>query len=113
MLAIEINDRIINASSMLDEYTKKMCTHFSLEVKNILARNPYLTAYQRKTLESEYFTYRNEDISPDTELFWQELRNHGVDFKRKDPLRFVVEKRGSEMLIQQWLPVVPGSSSGK
>ena len=90
---IEISDKIIAASLTLSDEHKQALHNFNKQISGLIDYNPKLNAYQRKTLESEFFTSWNESISRDTEEFWQELKNNKLDFERKEPLRFVLEKK--------------------
>jgi hypothetical protein len=61
-------------------------------IKEVLENKSKLSAYQINSLASELFTKWNESIHPNTEFFWEEVNKAGVEFKRKEPLRFALEK---------------------
>jgi hypothetical protein len=88
----EIQDNIVNASALLNEPMKQALYRQSDFVREFLAMNPKATSYQQKTLTSQILTYWNESINPDTEAFWNEMKRSGIDFERKEPLRFALEK---------------------
>lgn len=60
--------------------------------KDFFAKETKINTYQLKSLTNDFLTYWNESIHPDTELFWEEARKEGIDFERKDPLKFALEK---------------------
>ena len=92
LLTTEISDNIVNSSSVFDEQTKRAFMDLSKFITNFLRNNSKANSYQLKSLTNELLAYWNENIKPDTERFWTELRKKGVDFERKDPLRFVLDK---------------------
>jgi hypothetical protein len=92
MRVIEISDKIIAASLTLRDDHKQAMHNFNKQISGLIAHNPNFNAYQRKTLENEFFTSWNESVSLDTEEFWQEVKNNKLDFERKEPLRFVLKK---------------------
>lgn len=90
--ATEIQDRIVNASTLLDEKTKQALHNQSAFVRDFLVKKPIANSYEKKMLASELLTYWNETVNPDTEAFWSEMKLHCVDIERKDPLRFALDK---------------------
>ena len=88
----EIQDNVVSASALLDHQTKQAYRQQSAFIRDFLAKNPNANSYQLKSLTSEILTYWNESINPDTETFWAELRQSNIDFERKEPLRFALEK---------------------
>jgi len=51
-----------------------------------------MNSYGLNSLKSGLLTYWNESINPDTENFWTELKVKGIDYERKEPLKFALEK---------------------
>jgi hypothetical protein len=88
----EIQDHIVSASTSLDEQTKQALHNHSAFVREFLAKNPKANAYQQKSLASQILTYWNESVNPDTEAFWTEMKRSDIDFERKEPLRFALDK---------------------
>jgi hypothetical protein len=92
ILATEINDNIVDASPFMDDQTKQALKALTKYIREFLASYLKTNSYQQKTLTSELLRYWNETIKPDTEKFWTGLKKNGVDFERKDPLRFALDK---------------------
>jgi hypothetical protein len=88
----EIQDSIVSTSTSLDEQTKQALHNQSAFIRDFLAKNPNANSYERKKLASQVLTYWNETVNPDTEAFWAEMKRDGIDFERKEPLRFALEK---------------------
>lgn len=91
ILTIEINDKIVDSSTVFDKQTKKAFKHLSNSIRELLY-NSKLTSYHIRSLTNNILTYWNESISPDTEIFWEELRLNNIDLDRKEPLRFALNK---------------------
>lgn len=87
----EIQDNIVSASALLDEQTKQALHNQSAFVRDFLAKNPKANSYEKKTLASQVLTYWNETVNADTEDFWTEMKQHGIDLERKEPLRFALD----------------------
>lgn len=88
----EIQDNIVRASALLDRQTKQAFNQQSTFIRDFMANNPKANSYQLKSLTSEILTYWNESINPDTETFWAEMKRSKIDFERKEPLKFALEK---------------------
>jgi hypothetical protein len=92
ILTTEIHDKVVESSTAFDEQTKQVFKNFSKWTRDVLESNSKTNFYQLKSLTNDLLTYWNESINPDTEKFWLELRKHAIDFERKEPLRFALEK---------------------
>ena len=88
----EIQDNVVGASALLDHQTKQGYHQQSAFIRDFLTNNPKVNSYQLKSLTSEILTYWNESVNPDTEAFWAEMVRSNIDFERKEPLRFALEK---------------------
>jgi hypothetical protein len=88
----EIQDNIVSASTLLDEQTKQALHKQSAFVRDFLAKKPKANSYEQKILASQVLTYWNETVNPDTEAFWTEMKRHGVEIERKEPLQFALDK---------------------
>ncbi|HLK31089.1 MAG TPA: hypothetical protein VKT28_21095 [Puia sp.] len=93
ILATKIHDKLIGSSVLLGEKEKQHFKHVSSYIRNILKTNPKANIYSLKTLTNELLSYWNESISSETEKFWEELRANNIDLKRKEPLRFALNKK--------------------
>ena len=92
---IQIHDKIITESTELDEKSKRSFLNFSAHIERILTNQDpsrKLNSYQRKSATSEFLNYWNNNISPDTEIFWAEIVANNIKLERKDPLKFALEK---------------------
>ncbi len=92
---IQIHDKIITESTELDEKSKRAFLNFSAHIERIIRNQDpswKLNSYQRKSAISEFLNYWNNNISPDTEMFWAEIAANNIKLERKDPLKFALEK---------------------
>ncbi|GAO43735.1 hypothetical protein FPE01S_02_08410 [Flavihumibacter petaseus NBRC 106054] len=92
-LTAEINDKVVDSSMLFDTKTKNAFKRLSKQIKEILLNEPKITSYGLNTLKNSLLTYWNESIKPDTEKFWTELKLNGIDFERKEPLKFALDKK--------------------
>lgn len=103
--AIKIGNDIINKSTHLDNKTKLVFNvlHQYSEsiIKSGFEKNK-LSSYELKTIESELFTYWNGSISLDIELFWKEIQNRNLEFKRKNLIKYLLEN-GRLRSVEQWI----------
>lgn len=88
----EIQDNIVGASVLLDEQTKQALHNQSSFIRDFLTNKPNAKSYEQKTLASQLLTRWNESVNPDTEAFWTEMKRLGIEFERKEPLRFALDK---------------------
>lgn len=94
ILTIEIHDIIIDSSLIMDSKTKDAFKGLSKYTKELLqAEESKITSYGLNSLKNELLFYWNESVNPDTERFWTELKRNGVDYERKEPLKFALEKK--------------------
>lgn len=92
ILALDIGDKVIESSSFFDKDTKIRFKEGAKSYKDFITSNTNINSYQLKSLTNDFFTYWHESIHPDTEIFWAELKKNGIDFERKDPLLFALDK---------------------
>lgn len=100
ILTIKINDKVIDSSNIMDEKTKNGFKYLSKNVREFLEKDTKINSYGLNSLKSGLLKYWNESINPDTEIFWLELKNSGVDYERKEPLRFALEKQRFRVVEQ-------------
>ncbi len=93
ILTTKINDKVVDSSTIMDEKTKEAFKYLSKYTRDLLQKEPKMNSYGLNSLKSGLLTYWNESINPDTEIFWTELKDSGVDYERKEPLRFALEKK--------------------
>ncbi len=92
-LTADINDKIVSGSTLFDNNTKQAFKVLSKYTKDFLKKEPKMTSYSVNSLKNELLTYWNESINPDTEKFWTELKANGIDYERKEPLKFALDKK--------------------
>jgi hypothetical protein len=92
-LTADINDKIVDSSTIQDEKTKQAFKNYSKYIKDYLKKEPEMNLYGVNSLKSGLLTYWNESINPDTEKFWTEVRANGIDYERKEPLKFALDKK--------------------
>ncbi|RED23564.1 hypothetical protein BD847_2624 [Flavobacterium cutihirudinis] len=88
---IEIGRLIIEKSKYLDVKSKKAFVNSGDEYLKII-NEKYCTLTQLKSISKMFLPFWNEAIGVDIELFWIELKNHNLDFERKDELIFALAK---------------------
>ena len=93
IFATKINDKVVDGSSIMDEKPKEAFKHLSTYIRDLLEEEPKMNSYGLNSLKNELLTYWNESINPDTEFFWTELKTNGIDYERKEPLRFALDKK--------------------
>lgn len=91
-LTTKINDKIVDNSTLMDEKTKMASKNLSEYIRNFLEKEPNMSSYEMISLRNGLLTYWNESINPDTESFWAELKNNGIDYERKEPLKFALKQ---------------------
>ena len=92
ILVTKINDKVVECSTNMDEKTKEAFRNLSKFTRDILEKEPKMNSYGLNSLKSGLLTYWNESINPDTEFFWTELKVNGIDYERKEPLKYALEK---------------------
>lgn len=92
ILVTKINDKVVECSTNMDEKTKEAFRNLSKFTRDILKKEPKMNSYGLNSLKSGLLTYWNESINPDTESFWTELKVNEIDYERKEPLKFALEK---------------------
>ena len=92
ILTTKINDKVVDRSTIMDEKTKEAFKNLSKYTRDLLEKEPKMNSYGLNSLKSGLLTYWNESINPDTESFWTELKDNGIDYERKEPLKFALEK---------------------
>jgi hypothetical protein len=89
----DINDKVVNDSTLLDDNTKQAFKDLSKSAKDFLRKEAKMTSYGVNALKNSLLAYWNDSINPDTERFWTELKANGIDYQRKEPLRFALDKK--------------------
>lgn len=92
---IKIGHEIMAKSIVVNSKTKEAFNNhdeWSIKTVNDSLDKHDLSSAGLKSLNDAYLTYWNESIGLDTEEFWRELNNHFTGFKRKDPLKYALEK---------------------
>jgi hypothetical protein len=92
ILATKINDQIVHSSVIMDDNTKEAFLNLSKYSRDFLEKEPKMNSYGLNSLKNGLLTYWNESINPDTEKFWAELKVQNIDYERKKPLRFALDK---------------------
>lgn len=90
--ALDIGNRVIESSSFFDKDAKLRFKESTKFYREFFVNNPNINSYQLKSLTNDFLTYWHESIHPDTEIFWAELKKNSIDFERKDPLLFALDK---------------------
>jgi hypothetical protein len=93
--ALEIGEQVFANSLTIDQKTKEAMINYSnwtKETINADIQNKTLMSYGVKSLIDSTLTYWNESVGIDTEIFWTELRKSDIDFERKEPLRYALNK---------------------
>ncbi len=92
ILTTRINDKVVDGSTILDDKTKEAFRNVTKYTRELLEKEPKMNSYGLNTLKSALLIYWNESINTDTEIFWKELKDNGIDYERKEPLKFALEK---------------------
>lgn len=100
ILTTKINDKVVDSSTILDEKSKEAFKNLSKYTRDYLEREPKMNSYRLNSLKNELLTYWNESITPDTEKFWTEIKANEVDYQRKEPLRFALDKNRFKQVEQ-------------
>lgn len=100
ILVTKINDKVVDASTNMDEKTKEAFKNLSKYTRELLEKEPKMNSYGLNSLKSGLLTYWNESINPDTEKFWTELKTNGIDYERKESLRYVLDKKRFKQVEQ-------------
>lgn len=93
ILTTKINDKVVDNSTIMDEKTKEAFKNLSKYTRDLLETETKMNSYELNSLKGRLLTYWNESINPDTEIFWKELKTNEIDYERKEPLRFALEKK--------------------
>ena len=93
ILTSKIIDKVVDRSTIIDDKTKELFKNISKYTRDLLEQDPKMNFYGLNSLKSGLLTYWNESINTDTESFWTELKVNGIDYERKEPLKFALEKK--------------------
>ena len=93
ILTTKIIDKVVDDSTIMDENTKEAFKNLSNYTRDLLKKETKLNSYGHNSLKGGLLTYWNESINPDTEIFWSELKTKGIDYERKEPIRFALDKK--------------------
>jgi hypothetical protein len=100
ILTTVINDKVVDSSTIMDEKTKEAFKNLSKYTRDFLEKEPKMNSYGLNSLKSGLLTYWNESINPDTENFWTELKGNGIDYERKELLKFALDKKQFRLVDQ-------------
>ena len=100
ILVTKIKEKVVECSTNMDEKTKEAFRNLSKSTRDILEKKPKMNSYGLNSLKSGLLTYWNESINPDTESFWTELKVNGIDYERKEPLKFALDKNQFKRIEQ-------------
>lgn len=90
---IEINDKIVSNSSVIDTKTKQAFLAISGYTRDAaIGEKKNWSLTQARALLAPLLAHWNESIDVDTELFWIEIKKHSLDFERKEPLQYALNK---------------------
>lgn len=92
ILTTKILDKVVDSSAIFDEKTKEAFKNLSKFTRDYLEKEPKINSYSLTSLKNGLLTYWNESITPDSEIFWTEIKENGIDYDRKEPLRFALDK---------------------
>ncbi|MFL9843609.1 hypothetical protein [Flavobacterium rhizosphaerae] len=92
LLFIDIEKKIITDSTTIPDAIKKGYDTLSKFDLKYINDNPDITLTQLKSITKEHLIYWNESIGLDTETLWVMLKNHNIDYQRKDELNFALAK---------------------
>lgn len=91
-LAAQINKNVVECSIIMTEQTKEAFKNMSIYIQSQVEKEPKMRASGINSLKNELLIFWNESINPDTEKFWNEIKSKGIDYVRKEPLRFALNK---------------------
>lgn len=100
ILTTKITDKIVRNSTIMDDKTKEAFSNLSKYTRGLLETKRKMNSSGLNSLKNGLLTYWNESISPDTEKFWAELRENGIDYERKEPLRYALNKNSFRTIDQ-------------
>ena len=92
-LTADINDKVVSCSMLLDDNAKQAFKDLAKYTRDLLKKEPKMSSYKVNSLKNSILTYWNESINPDTEKFWTELKANGIEYERKEPLQFALDKK--------------------
>ena len=93
VLTADINDKVVNGSTLINDNTKQAFKELAKYTRDFLKGESKITSYGVNSLKNSLLTYWNESVNPDTEKFWTELKANGIDYERKEPLKFALDKK--------------------
>lgn len=104
---VDVAETVIRASRELSAREKREMLKFGEETKRFaLEPEPRFRRVESlEYLESEFLTYWNESIGPDTETFWKLIKQAGIDFERRDVIQDVL-RRGRIASIHEYDAIV-------
>lgn len=93
--AIKIGSEVMSKSELIDNKTREAFEEFAMwninTIKESIGKKD-LSSTGLKSLIDAYFTLWNEGVGLDIEEFWNQLAGNDIDFSRKDPLKFALDK---------------------
>lgn len=103
--AIEIENRIVSNSTKINKELKAAFLKQNIQSRNLIEHginSNKLTASEMRSLENEFFTYWNEAINIDVEIFWTKIVQHNLPYQRKSPINELLNK-GKFLHTDQWI----------
>ena len=103
--AVEISNKIFAQSNSGDKQVKlafQALNEYSKCFIESALKKDKLTSYEVKSIENEFFSYWNNTINEDVEIFWEEITKSDLPFQRKSALRELLTK-GRFRQVEQWI----------
>jgi hypothetical protein len=87
--AFQIAESVLEKSNTAGETLKAMQVFHTQnkQILNSLVAEGKLSSYGVKSLVDTFLTFWNESISVETEIFWNKIKERGINYVRKEPLR--------------------------
>lgn len=93
--AIDIAEKVILESKLLDEKTKTHFINWGREAKHdALHPEPrFKNISSLKYIENDFLVYWNESNGKDVEKFWKEVFRKKIGFQRKDIIGLILKRK--------------------
>ncbi|PCJ64888.1 MAG: hypothetical protein COA58_11485 [Bacteroidetes bacterium] len=92
---IQIGHEIMKESSVVNSKTKELFNNsdtWNIKTINESLEKRDLSHAGLESLIGAYLTFWNESVGMDIEEFWIKINKKSLDFKRKDPLKYALDK---------------------
>ena len=110
--AIKIENIIVSNSTRINNQTKAAFLKQNIHSKNFIEHginSNKLTISEIRSLENEFFTYWNEAINLDVEIFWTKSFKHDLPYQRKSPINQLLNKN-KFLHTDQWIELFNNSN---